>query len=204
MKQNKQLNNLVMMYKLSPNDEIFTKIYETITQTWRNLETVAKSVRADIHEITALYEDVLLKCIERYNGQQDFINFYRFSLTRARADLYRKKKRQYDREYYESPADQESDLFEILCATDEDTTAATVISKKEADQRQLIDFLLSGADELTTAIVKEFLEHPKLTPTAIGNKLGLHHSTVSRKLTRLASKYDSKQFGDYTDYLVAL
>ena len=91
----------------------------------------------------------------------------------------------------------------INSANDVDSTAATVLETKRADQRQLIDFLLSGADATTTAIVEAFLNEKKPTPTAIGKKLGLHHSTVLRKLTSLASKYDSKKFGDYRDFLVA-
>jgi len=68
----------------------------------------------------------------------------------------------------------------------------------------LIDSLLNGADAKTTAIVEAFLASEKSSPTAIGEELGLHHSTVIRTLKRLAGKFDSKKYGDYTDFLVAL
>ena len=203
---NSELNSLVVSYQTDRNDDTFTKIYEIIANTWTNLEKVAKSVRADIYEITALYEDVLLKCIDKYDGKTDFIRFYRHCLTRARADLYKYKKLRYESEIKECEinANDEMDFERLInSANDVDSTAATVLETKRADQRQLIDFLLSGADATTTAIVEAFLSEKKPTPTAIGKKLGLHHSTVLRKLTRLASKYDSKKFGDYRDFLVA-
>jgi hypothetical protein len=198
---NSELNSLVVSYQTDRNDDTFTKIYEIIANTWTNLEKVAKSVRADIHEITALYEDALLKCIDKYDGKTDFIRYYRHCLKRARADLYKYKKLRYESEIKESTYEID---FECLINSDNDvdSTAATVLETKRADQRQLIDYLLSGADATTTAIVEAFLSEKKPTPTAIGKKLGLHHSTVLRKLTRMASKYDSKKFGDYRDFLV--
>lgn len=203
---NSELNRLIVSYQTDRNDDTFTKIYETIANTWTNLEKVAKSVRADIYEITALYEDVLLKCIDKYDGRTDFIRFYRHCLTRERAELYWYKKLRYESEIKECEINENDEMdFERLInsANDVDGTAATVLETKRADQRQLIDFLLSGADATTTAIVEAFLNEKKPTPTAIGKKLGLHHSTVLRKLTSLASKYDSKKFGDYRDFLVA-
>lgn len=197
-----KLNTLVSRYQVTKAETDFNEIYEMISRSWKSLETVGKSIRADRHEITALYEDVLLKCIEMYNGEGDFAHFYYASVSRKRTDLYRKKKRQHQREeFYEKDSGDEAANFEIASDFNLEEVA---LSKKEADQLQLIDSLLSGADETTTAIVETFLNHSKPTPTAIGKVLDIHHSTVIRKLEKLASKFDSKQFGSHTDYLVAL
>jgi len=48
------------------------------------------------------------------------------------------------------------------------------------------------------------LTREKPLPPAIGGELGLHHSTVIRTFKGLAGKFDSKKYGDYTDFLVAL
>lgn len=204
---NKQLNSLVILYQQTKSDEIFTQIYRTISETWRNLNAVAESIRADLHEVTALYEDVLLRCIDKYDESTDFIHFYRSCLTRARADLYRKKKRLHEREVLECDIADEHDDYDFSGFFDriqsDCNVEDTALKKQEADQRQLIDFLLSGADATTTAIAAAFLAHQRPTPTAIGKALGVHHSVVKRKLTRLASKFDSKKFGDYRDFLVA-
>lgn len=204
--ENKKLNSLVVLYQQTKDDDTFTKIYELVAKTWRNLEAVARSLRSDVHEVTALYEDVLLKCVDRYDGKTNFINFYNFSLSRARADLYKKKKRRYEFEVYIIDTDEFENDEEYFFNRDnkEDSTAATVLKKKmEANQRQLIDFLLAGEKDATTAIIDAFLRHPKPNPTAIGRQLGLYPSTVERRLTRLATKFDSKKFGDYRDFLVA-
>lgn len=212
--ENKKLNSLVVLYQQTKDDDTFTKIYELVAKTWRNLEAVARSLHSNVHEVTALYEDVLLKCVDRYDGKTNFINFYNFSLSRARADLYKKKKRRYEFEVYIIDTDEFENDEEYFFNRDnkEDSTAATVLKKKmEANQRQLIDFLVRDADDLTTAIVKVALAYqPRQTlgrsasfERQIADTLGIDKRTVKRKLTRLASKFDSKKLGDYHDFLVA-
>lgn len=74
--------------------------------------------------------------------------------------------------------------------------------KKEADQRQLIDFLVNDpvkVDTVTTLIVTEFSKYPSIT--ALAKALGLHHEVVKRKLLALSRKYDANRFGDIRDYL---
>lgn len=202
----RKVNELVLDYKKTKDETIFNQIYQIVSTEWNNLYVVAKSVLADEHEIQALCEDVLLQCLDQYDGSTDFIHYYRFCLHRRRASLYKMKKRHYNRKWIE-PNNNETDdgdtpiAATIECIPDPHTTEELALQTKEADQRQLIDFLLSGADATTTAIVEAFLKHPKPTPTAIGKVLGLHHSVVIRKLERLAGKFDAKQFGDYRDYL---
>jgi DNA-directed RNA polymerase specialized sigma24 family protein len=202
---NEQLNNLVMDYQNDRSDETFAKLYEMIATNWRSLETVGKSVKASGAEILAAYEDTLLSCIEKYDGRADFINLLNRSIRFKRSDIYRKKKRLSEFEVYAKPTENEDGSepasFEIA---DEFRIEDYITAKKKADQRQLIDSLLNGADETTTAIVATFLAHPKPTATAIAKELGVHHSKVTRALNRLASKFSTKQFGDYHDYLVAL
>jgi hypothetical protein len=201
----KELNELVLDYKRTKDETIFERIYEMISATWKNNYVVAKSVMTDEHEIQALCEDILMGCIDQYDGSIDFIHYYRSSLYRRRASLYKAKKRYYKR--IEPTKDNYNDDTDtpiaatIECIPEPLTTEDLALQKTEADQRALIDFLLSGADATTTGIVEAFLAHPKPTPTAIGKVLGLHHSVVKRKLERLATKFDAKQFGDYRDYL---
>jgi hypothetical protein len=211
---NQQLNNLVLDYRNNRNEETFEQIYEMVAANWCNLETVGKSIRASKAETIAAYQDVLLECIEKYDGYTNFSYLLNKSIRFRRRDIYLKKKRLSEFEVYDSfnGSDNATIVGDEHLITDylinknntEDTTAATVLSKKKADQRQLIDSLLNGADETTTAIVEAFLAHPKPTATAIAKELGYHHSKVSRALSRLAAKYSTKQFGNYADYLIAL
>jgi DNA-directed RNA polymerase specialized sigma24 family protein len=202
---NQQLNNLVLDYRNNRNEETFERIYAKVSQTWKGLDTVGKSVKASGSEILAAYQDTLMNCIEIYDGRADFTHLLNRSIRFKRSDIYRKKKRLSEFEYYigENENDDGSTAATYELA-DEFNLEDYVLKKKRADQRKLIDHLLNGADAKTTAIVEAFLASEKPTPTAIGEALGLHHSTVIRTLKRLAGKFDSKQFGNHRDYLVAL
>jgi DNA-directed RNA polymerase specialized sigma24 family protein len=199
-----QLNNLVIKYRSDRSDETFAQIYAMVSTNWRSLETVSKSVKASGAEVLALYEDTLLRCIEVHKTG-DFEHFLNQSIKRRRTDIYRKKKRLSEFEVFAAPVENEDGSeaanFEIA---DEFNLEEHITAKKKADQRQLIDSLLNGADETTTAIVEAFLAHPKPTATAIAKELGYHHSKVTRALSRLQAKFSTKQFGDYNDYLIAL
>lgn len=201
-----QLNNMVMDFRETRSEETFNQIYAIVSASWKGLETIGKSIKASKSEVLAAYQDTLMKCIAAYDDKNgNFENLLNRSIRRKRSDIYRKNKRIY---FYEQFIEQrehddgsETANFEFA---DEFLIEDYITAKKKADQRQLIDFLLNGSDAKTTAIVEAFLASEKPTPTAIGEALGLHHSTVIRSIKRLAGKFDSKQFGDYTDYLVAL
>jgi DNA-directed RNA polymerase specialized sigma24 family protein len=199
-----KLNNLVLDYQRTHNDETFSKLYVLVSENWRSLETIGKSVRASGAEILEVYEDALMRCIDAYDGRGDFINLLNRSLWRERRGIYRKNKRIYQHEIYITSVENDDGSEVAFEIADEFNIEEYLIAKKKANQWQLIDSLLNGADETTTAIVETFLAHPKPTATAIAKELGYHHSKVIRKLERLAGKFDSKQYGDFTDYLVAL
>lgn len=197
------IENLIMDFKANGSDECFRKIYEIVTQEIFGatdgdpyLRKVARSMQADFHSVKAVFDDTLLNVLRRYESGNDFLRYFKSSWRRRRASLYEDTKRLRENEGYE-----EDDMTFALIPDD---NTVVPFAKKKADQLALIDFLLSDADETTTAIVETFLQHPKPTPTAIGKVLGLHHSVVIRKLERLAGKFDSKQYGEYRDYLVAL
>jgi hypothetical protein len=200
-----KLNNLVTEYQATRKDETFTEIYATVSKNWRSLHTVARSVNSNEAEILATYEDVLMECIDVYDGRGDFVNLLNRYIWRRRHDIYKvnKARNKYHRIIPERENEDGSTAatYEL---EDEFNLEEYITAKKKADQRQLIDSLLNGADETTTAIVEAFLAHPKPTATAIAKELGYHHSKVTRALNRLAGKFSTKQHGDYRDYLIAL
>jgi hypothetical protein len=202
---NEKLNQLVTKYQADRNDETFRELYEWVSTNWRSLEMVGKSVMSNGAEMLAAYEDSLMNCIEVYDGRGDFINLLNRYIWRKRNDIYKvnKARKKYHAELrtVENEDGSAAATYELA---DEFNLEEYVTAKKKADQRQLIDSLLNGADESTTAIVETFLSHPKPTATAIAKELGVHHSKVTRALNRLAGKFDTKQFGSHRDYLVAL
>lgn len=201
--KNLKLNNAVLEFQRSRSDESYAIIHEaTIEKVNGKLEKIASSVRSNYPDTRALYEDVLMRCIERFDGKSDFTHFYNAAVALERRGFNRKNTKHYYREQLTVDKDDDEAVnFEIK---DDFNLEEEITAKKKADQRQLIDSLLNGADETTTAIVATFLAHPKPTATAIAKELGVHHSKVTRALNRLASKFSTKQFGDYHDYLIAL
>ena len=204
---NDKLNSLVISYQATKSDATFTEIFTAVSGWWTNKRTIAQSLRSNEHDVEALYTDTLVKAVERYDGTGDFMNYYKKAVTLERANLYRKCRTKHKHEIFSQQItgldegdDGNPNQLEALYGTTEQHPFKT----KEADQRQLIDFLLEGADATTTAIVEAFLAHSKPNVTAIAKELGMHHQQIIRTLKRLAGKFDSKQHGDYRDYLVAL
>ena len=209
----KNLNNLITEFQTKRDDSSFESIYAEVTQAIIGskdgnpyFRKIASSMKADHHDVKAVFDDTLLNVLAKFktDSGHDFLRYFKSSWRRRRANLYKKTKRIRDNEVYDdSSLDEELDeSFEQL--PDSITVEDTVFKTKEADQRQLIDFLVRGENERTTAIVNSFLSHPKPNATAIAKEVGLDHKQVSRALNRLAGKFSTKQFGDYHDYLVAL
>ncbi|MGM0815346.1 MAG: sigma-70 family RNA polymerase sigma factor [Bacillota bacterium] len=197
-----KLNSYVTEYKLTGCEYSFSKIYEILIERCSlKFNEIARSLRATAHEVRALYEDVLMKCIRDFNGSVDFENYYKFSIRNKRANMYRDRKTRLNYEVVNSFS-KDDESAATLEPVDEETPETIYFTKKRADQRQLIDSLLEKADETTRQIVETFLGCDRPNPTAIGKRLGLHHSTVIRKLEKLAGSFDTKQHGNYRDYLV--
>lgn len=213
-----KMNMLISFYRKSRDNDVFNAIYkEFIEKPMEVYEAIAESLKAPVHEVIALYEDTLLHCIDSYNGKTDFERYFNRAIKLERANLYNRQRRRMKREWLESDlgyaeeyevSDDTLSPLEMAVnnAMLEDNSAATEFIKRssrktKADQRQLIDFLVRNSDASTTAIVEAFPRHKSIT--ALGKALGLHHMQVKRKLEMLACNFDSKQFGDYRDYLVA-
>jgi hypothetical protein len=203
------INQLVVNYQESNNDELFNEIYEIISKSIFGtkdgnpyLRKVAKSLKADFHSVKAMFDDTLINAIKHYKEGNEFIHYFKRSWRQRRANIYNKAKWIRENETPEEQGSEGLSLFDTI--PDSHSIEEIVLAKKKADQRQLIDFLVAGENERTTAIVQAFLTTELKTPTAIGNHLGLDHKQVSRAIKRLAGKFDSKQFGEVSDYLVAL
>ena len=204
--QKLNINNAVSRYLSTKGETEFSEVYRSLHAQYRKkLDYWSSSTfMANRHDITELFDEMLLKsldAIEKNGG--DFVKLFHLSLTRRYKSLLRKLtvRRKFEQYEMDSEEDEKAATFEIA---DEFNIEDFVTAKKKADQRQLIDSLLNGADETTTAIVATFLAHPKPTATAIAKELGVHHSKVTRALNRLAGKFSTKQFGNYHDYLIAL
>lgn len=200
------INEMVTKYTETKDEVTFENAYRSLLTEYQpklNYWAATTAFLAGKHEAQELFDEAFMRAlasIEANGG--DFVKLFNTSLHNRFKSLLRKLQVRRKREEYVFQSDDpEAATFE---PADEFNLEESIIAKKKADQRQLIDSLLSDADESTTAIVETFLSHPKPTATAIARELGVHHSKVTRALNRLAGKFNSKQYGDYNDYLVAL
>lgn len=210
--QKLNINKMANDYLRTGDDFTFTDLYTSLSEVYRDKLRYwsASTYMANEHDITGLFHDVIQKVLNslRNNAGGDFVKLFAVSLGNSYKSFLRKLRTRRKYELYDGPnSDEEENTAMFETIADEFDLEEHVTKKKEADQRELIDFLTDPgqvSDETTTAIVVSFITNDgPITPTAIGKKLGLHHSTVIRKIERLAKRFDERQFGNYRDYLLA-
>jgi hypothetical protein len=204
--QKLNINNAVSQYIGAKSEVDFSNIYRDLLSEYHpKLNYWSSSTfMANDHDMMDLFHDTLLKSlevVERDGG--DFVKLFNRSLNNRYKSLLRKLKTRRAYEQYEIEREGEEEAATLELA-DEYRFEDFIGTKQKDDQRQLIDFLLCGENERATAIAQAFYETDFDNATAIGRHIGLNHKQVSRTFKRLAGKFDSKQFGDYHDYLVAL
>jgi DNA-directed RNA polymerase specialized sigma24 family protein len=203
------INHLVTLYNEGKDEAQIASIYRSLLAEYQSKLDywTATTLMAGSHEMQELFDEAFMKAIEVIgNNGGDFVKLFHLSLGNRYKDLLRKLivRRKYE-QYETENSDDDSAKVEIAdeYRLEEEVTEG-LSRKKKNDQLMLIEFLVSGENERTTAIVQTYLSTELKTPTAIGKHLGLDHKQVSRALSRLAAKYSTKQFGNYADYLIAL
>jgi hypothetical protein len=199
------LNAKVLRYQQTKCDDLFYEIYHEIKrQVLRNTRAVANSLSTDENTVLTLFDDAILYAVNTYKDGKDFVNYVKWKFKNKRLNFLRNRKYVFEHEVYEQPVNEDEDAatsFDFIVGSD-GAEHEFIRKQTEADQRQLIGSLIDPGkvnDAMTTAIVKAFLASDNPTPTAIGKKLGVHHSTVIRKLNRLARNIEP----ELRDYLLA-
>lgn len=206
--QKLNINHAVTQYIGTKCDAELTQVYRDLLSEYQPKLSYWESstYMANDHDMMAIFDDTLIKSLDTVekNGG-DFVKLFIYSLQNRYKSLLRKLRTQRTFEQYELDSEEEAATSDIADDFNlEDEVTERLSRKKKNDQRMLIEFLVSGENERTTAIVQTYLIHPKPTATAIAKELGLDHKQVSRALNRLAGKFSTKKFGDYHEYLVAL
>lgn len=204
-----KIEKLIIEYQQNTSDHLFVEIYEKLRKQYLKGARYSESIRLSIggtdHDVLEIFDNCVMYTVSNYKIGQPFEAFFKWKFRNMRANFIRNKT---TRESFEEltlnsmKKNIDEEYLEML--TDSTTTEDIVLKTKEAEQLQLLDFLVRGENVRTTAIVQAYLNHPKPNATAIAKEIGLDHKQVSRALTRLAAKYCTKQFGSHRDYLVAL
>jgi RNA polymerase sigma factor (sigma-70 family) len=208
--QKLNINHAVTQYIGAKSDAALTQVYRDLLAEYQPKLTywAQSTYMANDHDMTAIFDDTLIKTLDvvETNGG-DFVRLFHHSLHNRYKSLLRKLKTRRTYEQYEIEREGEEEAATSEIADDfnlAEEVTERITRKKKNDQRMLIEFLVSGETERTTAIVQTYLTTELKSPTAIGKHLGLDHKQVSRALSRLAAKYSTKKFGDYREFLVAL
>jgi len=106
--------------------------------------------------------------------------------AKSRAKDYLKANNRYYNRYFSVALDDNAEGHGLDSVADEDIIQA----QTRTEQRELINSLLSGCDDLTRRIIHTWLSVDNPTLTSVGRRLGLHHETVKRKLRVLSDKID--------------
>lgn len=205
-----QLNSLADAYLKSPTNENFNKLYMEASEEFGSIHRdalFAKGCR-DPHSAQESFDNAVLE-LTRRDDVVDFSRALSSALRKKRLMSCRgsiRRRRRFPGSLDESVADDSGECTLKYDAPEtpsaEDIAILDLFAKKEADQRQLIDFLvkdLPQVDHDTTLIVSQFPQYKSIT--ALAKALGLHHEIVKRKLRKLSTRYDANRFGDYRDYL---
>lgn len=203
---NEKLNNLVCRYQNTGDETVFNEIYYIVSRNWfSNPEGDARFALTDVSEVCAMYDDTLLRVVRAYKKKGNFVHMLRASIYNAKCDLREKNQRRRKMEIYEGDEllDQGvGDLLEVIGGEKSAEECALSCVQRERDQWPLISSLVAHSDDFTKKVV-ELLPSYDFSFSALGRALGVHHSKVSRALTRLSRNYDQERFGEISDYMSA-
>lgn len=200
----KRINDLAIEWVSAREETVFNEIYRTLeAEEWpKSKARDARLTRSTENDVQSIYHEVLWRVIQKYDpAKGPFMNLLRRSTRNAVLDLARASKRRYEMEIYANETEDDNSTAMLLEVPDEtaNTEGDGLTKQKKRDQRQLISFLVTAAnDDMTKKIVHMF--DPDISFHALGKALGTRGELVKSKIERLARYYDPHRFGAPSDY----
>ncbi|MBG9735803.1 hypothetical protein [Paenibacillus alvei] len=195
----KYINELMNEYFSNRNTQLLELVYVHMCEGW--------SITGSKPDEWSIFNETFMKVTHEFRGG-DFVNLLSMSFRNARINYHKHRRyRERNEEYDESRKSENENKLNIVdtLRSETDTSGEVIINlykKKEAQQRQLLNFLLESAkiqnDQTMTAIIEGLPRYP--TVMALAKALGLQRNTVDRKLRRLARNYNPEIHGDILDY----
>lgn len=197
-----KMDKLAETYILRKCNESFADLYQEAARMFkkRNRLKLKMSGFPDVNDADEIFDKAILQLIKK-GVPSGFGKQLSMTLKNLRLDFIKTENRRLRRvELAPKSDDNDAPMLEVVTEISAEETS--YLSKKEADQRQLIDFLVndpSQVDHDTTLIVSQFHKYDSIT--ALAKALGMHHESVKRKLRKLSHRYDANRFGDVAGYL---
>lgn len=143
------------------------------------------------------------KKYDGYDGRISFEAYIKPILHQCSQRVAARKERKFYDNVIHVDSLVDEDGIAVFEFADKNTAEDVAIKRieKSPDKLLLIRALTSKADEFTVAAVNLILEKPNASMRSIAEEMGVHHSKVTRCISRLAKNYDSKRFGDVSQYL---
>ncbi len=198
------INLIIDEYRTTRCDDAFSQIYETIYEGSKKIVQVfARRYYLDEHDVESMINEKILSILETYDSSRGkFRNLVFNAIKFGCIDLARKRNR-YDEFFTEVMCEDDegtsNEIYEVIAVaptTGEDEIVEGI--QKKHDQRQLIAFLLSKADEPTLTSASAFIALDSYRQAA--KQVGTTHVTVKSRIRRLSRNYNEKMFGSYYDY----
>ncbi|WP_113755085.1 sigma-70 family RNA polymerase sigma factor [Bacillus pumilus] len=169
------IDALVIEYRETKNELVFNELYrELIDKQRKKFSTIARSINSNEADVIALYEDILMKCVEKWDGVRPFEHLYKFSMKRARANVYRNQSVRRDKETIVDPQDVGSNR-----------TAGATTEEAYIETDTMRVFKCTIEDEISLKVVETFLQLDKPSYTEISRLTGVNRWSVTRILKRL-------------------
>ena len=204
LSRREKINESHGRYVVTKCELAFTQLYEDLVDIRRiNESLIIRSRLGDSSDATSVFHDTLIKVLDIPNTN-DFESLLNLSLKRARLDFIKIAKRRQSKIISLERLcgeDEEGAATPITLQSDSDTEAEA-IKKNEAEQAELVDFILDSARNLfgarMTAIIEALPNYASVNDAATSN--GLHRNQLARPLSRLAHHCFPKVKDDIVDY----
>lgn len=201
------INATVDKYQATQCEVAFGELYAHIYGGSRKIVGMfARRYKIDEHDVESMINEKILTMAGKFDSSRGKFENAVFSAVKLGCiDLARKRSKEDKRTtdvMYEDDDGTLNELYEIVevAPTTGEEFIIEEIQKKH-DQRQLIAFLLSNANEPTLTSASAFIETDSYRKAA--KLIDTSDKTVKSRIRKLAKRYDEKRFGSYYDYFTA-
>lgn len=209
-----KLNELAEVYRQSPTNENFKRLYEEADREFGafHRDTLLSRGCRDEHKAKETFDNTVFELATK--EVRDFFNALSSSLRKKRLMEFRGNRRYRKRVAGSFDDVVEDDFGEVItriklppdvCAVSaEDEVIPAMGSKKEVEKRQLLDILVDRANDPVAKILatkNRTFDCDDFSVNAFAKTLGIHHQEARRKLDLISRQFKPGVDGDILDYL---
>lgn len=197
------IENSIANYQATHCETSFNEIYHYIYGGGKGLVTTfARRYKLDEHDVESMINFRIFKVLETFEGSAiKFRNAVSTAIKNGCIDLAQNRnyrENNLTEVMYEDEEGSVSELYEVIEVAPTTDSDLEIQVLKKRDQRQLITYLLSNANEQTLTSALAFTESDSYRSAA--KQIGSTDKTVKSRIRNLSKRFDEKRFGNYRDY----